>query len=385
MSAYFTHFAWTVSPYSAKTRAYLTFKRIPFTEVAPSAWTLYRDIQKAVGAAIMPTVLTPEGRWMQDSTEIIDALEERFPKVSVHPSTPKQRIAALLLELHADEWLPSVALHYRWNRHENRDFALREFGSAAFPGLPPALSRVLVRPVASKMAGYRAVVGVTHETIPGFERFTASLLAQLELHLRAYPFLFGTRPSVADFALYGPLWAHLYRDPGSTYLFRDTPHIVAWFERLMSPLGRDGAFLPDDEVPATLEPVLATLFAEQMPFVMALMDAIDVWCDAHPEATRVPRALGDHAFTVGGSSGRRRLLTYTQWMAQRPLAAYATLSATDRPAVDAWLRRLGGDAARDAIARTVRHPLERHAFKLRLATRTPALASALTAGEPAAR
>ena len=117
----------------------------------------------------------------------------------------------------------------------------------------------------------------------------------------------------------------------------------------------------------------------------ALMDAIDVWCDAHPEATRVPRALGDHAFTVGGSSGRRRLLTYTQWMAQRPLAAYAMLSATDRPAVDAWLRRLGGDAARDAIARTVRHPLERHAFKLRLATRTPALASALTAGQPAAR
>lgn len=367
MSVHFTHYAWPVSPYSAKTRAYLTFKRIPFVEVAPSALMLFLDIRKAVGAAIMPTVLSPEGEWMQDSTEIIDALERRFPRAPVTPETPKQRIAALLLELHGDEWLPSVALHYRWNRHENRAFALSEFARLAFPGVPLALSRTLIRPVANKMAGYRPVVGVTNTTIPGFERFTKQLLAQLETHLRVLPFLFGSRPSIADFALYGPLWAHLYRDPGSTYLFRDTPHIVAWFERLMSPIGREGAFLPDDEVPATLEPILATLFAEQLPFVMALMDAVDTWCDAHPSAARAPRSLGEHEFVVGGVRGRRRLLTYTQWMAQRPLAVYAGLSPDQRGDVDAWLLRLGGEDARRALAREVRHPFERRAFQMRLA------------------
>jgi hypothetical protein len=61
MSVNFLHYAWPVSPYSAKTRAYLTFKRIPFVEVAPSAITLFGDIRKAVGAAVMPTVVTPRG------------------------------------------------------------------------------------------------------------------------------------------------------------------------------------------------------------------------------------------------------------------------------------------------------------------------------------
>ncbi|MBK7772607.1 MAG: glutathione S-transferase N-terminal domain-containing protein [Sandaracinaceae bacterium] len=88
MSVNFLHYAWPVSPYSAKTRAYLTFKRIPFVEVAPSAITLFGDIRKAVGAAVMPTVVTPEGQWMQDSTEIIDALETRFPRAPVTPRRP---------------------------------------------------------------------------------------------------------------------------------------------------------------------------------------------------------------------------------------------------------------------------------------------------------
>jgi glutathione S-transferase len=311
--------------------------------------------------------VTPEGQWMQDSTEIIDALEKRFPRAPVTPETPKQRIAALLLELHADEWLPSVALHYRWNRHENREFAVSEFGRSAFPRLPAALQRLAIRPVANKMAGYRAVMGVTHSTIPGVETFTQALITQLEAHFRAYPFLFGTRPSVADFALYGPLWAHLYRDVASTYLFRDAPHVIAWFERLMNPIGRDGAFLPDDVVPSTLEHVLTTLFAEQMPFVMALMDAIDTWCAANPGATRAPRSLGDHDFVIGGAPGQRRMLTYSQWMAQRPLGAYTAVPADQRDGVDEWLQGLGGDDAVRALGRTVQHPFERHAFQMRLA------------------
>ena len=52
MNAHFTQFSWPVSPYSAKTRTYLRFKRIPFDEVEPSARMLFRDIKREVGAAI---------------------------------------------------------------------------------------------------------------------------------------------------------------------------------------------------------------------------------------------------------------------------------------------------------------------------------------------
>ncbi len=358
----YLHFGWPVSPYSAKTRAYFRFKKLPFDDRCPTVAELMLRIRRKVGRPIMPTVLTPEGEWMQDTSEIIDALERRHPTPSIIPPGPTQRVASLLLELHGDEWLPTSALHYRWNVTANAAFALDEFAAYGFPRLPRRVGRLLVRPFAEKMRGYRSIVGIHPETTSGIERFTETLIAQLETHLAEHPFLLGGRPCLGDFALFGPLWAHMFRDPGTTHLFAAAPHVRAWFERLVRPVGAPGAFAPDDAVPDTLDPIFRVLFAEQFPFVRALVSAIDSWCDANPGAERVPRALGDHAFTIGGSAGQRRLVTFTQWMAQRPLAAYGALD--DREAVDAWLARVGG---RDAMQLEIRHPFERRGFHMRLA------------------
>ena len=56
MASVLHHFGWLVSPYSAKTRAYLEFKGIPFEDHVPSARRLYTEIRPAVGR-----VLTPHG------------------------------------------------------------------------------------------------------------------------------------------------------------------------------------------------------------------------------------------------------------------------------------------------------------------------------------
>ena len=34
-----THYGWLVSPYTAKTRAYLQYSQQPFVDVEPSVWT----------------------------------------------------------------------------------------------------------------------------------------------------------------------------------------------------------------------------------------------------------------------------------------------------------------------------------------------------------
>jgi len=356
--------AWPVSPYSAKVRAYLRFKGIPFEERAPTSLRLLGRIRKAVGWAVMPTV-EANGEWLQDSTIIIETLEQRHPEPSITPPGPTQRVADLLLELHGDEWLPILAMHYRWNRPRNRAFAIDEFARYGFPRLPTLLGRLAVKSLAKKMQSYLPVLGVTRETSVGVEAFAEALIAQLDAHFAEHPFMLGSRPGIGDFAMFGPLWAHLYRDPGSTCLYDDAPNVRAWFNRLLQPSGEPGEFLPNDEVPETLDGVFRTLFAEQFTFVRGLIDKLDVYCAEHPGATRAPRALGMHPFTVGGHAGMRKLTTYTHWMAQRPLEAYHSLQ--DKAAVDHWLGRVGGlGAMRDAI----RNPQQRRDFEMSLAARS---------------
>ena len=308
-------------------------------------------VQSAVGRAVMPTVLCPDGTWLQDSSCIIDWFEERYSERPITPPGGAQRVASLLLELHGDEWLPAVAMHYRWNKPENARFALDEFARSGFPWLPRFLGRPLVSPAARKMQSYLPVLGVSPETEAGVERFASGLIAQLDAHFAEHPYLLGGRPCIGDFALFGPLWAHLFRDPATTSLIDGAPAVRAWFERLLKPPEGEGSapqdFLANDQVPSSLDPIFQTLFAEQFPYVQALVAAIDTWCDENPEATRVSRAFGWHPIAIGGAQGQRRLVTFTQWMAQRGLDAYQALQGEDKTSADAWLDRVGGAALKE--------------------------------------
>ncbi|MEH6636896.1 MAG: glutathione S-transferase N-terminal domain-containing protein, partial [Halioglobus sp.] len=100
--ALYQHLAHEVSLYSGKTRAYLRYKNIPFDEHL--SLDVHDRIKTEVGKKIVPVVVTPEGEYLQDTTVIIDRLEQRFPTPSVYPDTPAQKLVALLLELYGDEW-----------------------------------------------------------------------------------------------------------------------------------------------------------------------------------------------------------------------------------------------------------------------------------------
>lgn len=225
---------WLVSPYTAKVRAMLAAKQIPFTDSTPSVLQLYTRIKPQVGRVIMPTARLSNGEWRQDSALMCDEIEEQHPKPSTKPAGAAQHLASLLLELHADEWMPMLALHHRWNLPPNADWASREFGRCAAPWLPWVVSARLVAPFAEKMRGFRKVQGVSSGTHAGIERSAATLIAHLETHFASgpHPFLLGGRPCRGDFSVYGPLWAHLYRDPFTRPLFDDAPAVVAWMQRL---------------------------------------------------------------------------------------------------------------------------------------------------------
>lgn len=224
-----TLYGWLVSPYTAKVRAMLAYKRVPFTETHPSVAQMFTTVKPNVGRTIMPAIKLADGSWRQDSALICDEIEAAHPEHPTQPAGGAQRLASSLLELHGDEWLPILALHYRWDVPANARWAVGEFGANAFPWLPGFVSNKLASPFAAKMQSFRKVQlgtadrsriasrnrprhaargscawqvqGIGPETVEGVERFATRLIAQLEAHLSQHEFILGGAPCRGDFSL----------------------------------------------------------------------------------------------------------------------------------------------------------------------------------------
>ncbi len=355
------HYGWECSPYSSKTRSYLRYKQIPHEDISPSMWTIKRVIEAEVGFLVMPILILGDGTVLQDSSDIIDALERAYPDRSIEPPGATQQLVSRLFELFADEWLPIISMHTRWDIEENRRFAEAEFARCALPWLPGFVGRRAVRSTVSKMAGYRSTFGITEATGPEIDAWTAELLDTLDTHLGQHPYLLGGRPCLGDFALYGPLYAHVWRDPGSRELVASRAHLLAWIERMREPDGRPGDFLADDAIPDALVPILARMFTEQFPVLRETVATLSDWIDAHPDATKVPRGLGTLSFRLGEATAERTIMSYQQWQLQRPLDLYHSLVGEDRVRVDAFLDRTGGRAAMQIA---LKHRLARERFRV---------------------
>lgn len=330
---------WHLSYYSGKTRAYLRYKNIPFDDHAVDAITLMRRIPARTGATVMPVVVTPDGEWLQDTTHIVDVLEQKFPDAPVLPATPRQRFVAELLEMWADEWWIPTAMHYRWSFPENYVLFEADAGDALLPGFPRFAKNRLVAYVASKLRGYLPSVGVVPAQFVTMERWTEAMLDALDQHFTSLPFLLGSKPSIADFALLGPLYGHLGRDPYPKRTLLDPrPHLQAWVERMNAPKPGAGEFLAGDEIPVTLRPLFNALFGEFWPMLAGIRDEVGkALATLPPQRKRLPRALGTIEFPMGAARFRRDAMPYTLWMFQQIQDHYAQLDGTARASVDAWL------------------------------------------------
>ena len=133
-------------------------------------------------------------------------------------------------------------------------------------------------------------LGVTPETIPAIEASYEALLEALDAHFQCHPYLLGGRPSIADFGFMAPMFAHLGRDPVPARLMKmKAPNVFRWTERMNLANIADGEFpdcaeswLADDAIPATLEPVLALIFADWGPQWLADAALFNHWLAGQP-------------------------------------------------------------------------------------------------------
>ena len=331
------------SQFSGKARSYLRWKGVDFTEKTATP-EVYRDlVEPRIGFAVIPVLLTPDGLAVQDTADIIDHVEKAEAGPSVFPAGAVQKLASLLLELYADEWLIIPAMHYRWSYNE--PWIIGEFGRNAAPNASPEeqarMGQVLAAPVKEAIPK----VGVSEETISGIEAHYEGFLADYSAHLRKMPFVFGDRPSLADFALFGPLYGPLYRDPASGERMRRLAPVVAdWVERMLKVKADSRSLAGGDEVPTTLYPILKRQMNEQLPVLQDSVRVLGEWVMAQPKGARIKRSLGRHEFTIGGRVGERNILSFSLYRLQRVLDQYAAMSDTDRQRADRFLEAIGGRA-----------------------------------------
>ena len=116
----------------------------------------------------------------------------------------------------------------------------------------------------------------------------------------------------------------------------------------------DGAWLPDDEVPATLIPILQIFFEQMWPFLTSSISALSAFIasDKHEIGNELPRKsftatpgfeeyqTGEGLLTVpfemGGAAARRMVVPTQIWMLQRMSAAMA---AADQAELADWLKQ----------------------------------------------
>lgn len=356
MTRPYRFYAAEISYFSAKVRPALRAKGVHYLELAPD----YRGvILPRTGLAFIPIVITPDDETWQDTSAILDALEAREPAPALYPTTPVQRVVSYLVELYADEFMILPAMHYRWSFPESVAKARADF--AAMSEDPGAAERF-----AARMQGSLPFLGVTTATAAAIEAHLRELLAALTAHFAVHPFLLGDRMSLADCALMGPLYAHLYLDAVPGRLLRETaPAVGRWIERMNRPDPEAQAaagWLPDDALAPTLTPILRLIGADAVPLMLDGMRAFDAWADtASPDLLEPPRGVGGHTSRLRGVEVQRFTSSYTPWMVQRPLDAYRGLGTDGRAAVD---RALHGTGCEALFAHAPRHRVGKRRFTL---------------------
>lgn len=409
-------FSWEHSYFSGKARAHLRYKQRMgdlgegYEDILATPELTEGLLKPATGSIAIPQLHTSDGSWIQDSSDIIDFIEARHTRVPVIPSAaeaPLQSLASYLVELLADEWMVVPAFWERWHyslpgiEPNHGRYNAMQWGSMFAPGAPGqdrlaageyvfeeifGISEARINPQ-GVYAGLLQL-GCNENTEQAWWGSMENILTVLDAHFGAHDFLLGGMPSLGDFGLFGPLYAHIYRDATSGFMLRTQHPVVSeWVERTngdnqtartygqqLYSLGADGElvarpatsddgqWLAGDHLPPTLDALIAVFFDEMWPTLTSTMEKTSAFIAsaAHQGGGELPgktftadlpwfeHQTGDgaltHGFEIGGVEARRMVIPYQIWMLQRLAAVLdeATAEEPSRSRVSAWLNQFSG-------------------------------------------
>jgi glutathione S-transferase len=260
------------SPYTRKMLAALRYRRIPYRYVTQTA-----RIQSLPPARVplLPTFyfLKADGSLepMVDSSLIIRRLDTECDSRQIAPACAGVALLDSLIEDYADEWLTKAMFHYRWTYEPdiNKSIALLPMWFE-----PPMDDETLYsqgRAFANRQISRLRYVGSNSVTGPVIEAGFSRLLGILERHFLNYPFMFGHRPTAADFAIYGQLSQCALFDPTpAAVVLKEAPRVLGWTIAMEDLSGTESEDLFSlEELPPTTLELLAEVGATHVPLLLA--------------------------------------------------------------------------------------------------------------------
>lgn len=267
------------SPYSHKVRAVMRYRRIPHDWVIVRGGfdgTAQTDKLRPLRKQMFPIVLFPDGTPWTDSTPIIHELEARHPgDRSVLPPSAGERFLARLIEDFADEWLPIPLMAFRWTSDEDVAFCARRqmqgwMGAVSEEELAAGMARFTMR-----QQKVRTALGAGDPAATElFHRQYLALLEALEAGLTHRLFLFGDRPSIADFGLYG-MFSQFAVDPTAARILREhAVRLYQWTHYVDDLSGHDGDWSANRQPGDTVCALVKLAGRSLLPMMVAVAEAV---------------------------------------------------------------------------------------------------------------
>ena len=256
------------SPYSRKLRAIMRYRRLPHI------WRLNRPTMSpeidAIKPKLIPILRFPDGTYRIDSTPLAHELEARHSERSIIPPDAADAFICHLIEDYADEWGTKWMFHHRWKEDATAAWAASWIAQDTLPAPQGTQGQAFAKFFHDRQRGRMALVGSTPATAALIENSYINVLRILGKQLGGERYLFGTRPSLADFALFGQL-AQLSTDPWPlTIMRKEAPLLEGWVMVLDDASGLEGEWQPDAAWAAeTRKALLERIGAEYLPFLSA--------------------------------------------------------------------------------------------------------------------
>jgi glutathione S-transferase len=315
------------SPYSHKIRSVFRYRRIPHTWSVPQGefsggGTLGSDDKsdgdsdlRRAKKGVVPVVKYPDGSYKADSTPIIYELESLHAERSVVPPHAGLAFLSHLIEDMADEFLPLPMFHYRWTDDQvwcSRRQMFGWNGASSDAELEKSAQAFLDR-----QAGQLSSGALKREPMRNaYERFLEVMEDQLRHHL----FLFGTRPSLAEFGIYGQLTQYAVDPTVCAMLKEQAVRTYQWTHHMSDLSGVEGEWF---EPPAALTEQLAAFLRYTAEFYL-------------PMAQLLVSATGMENLEQAANGMRYRVKTFLGLKGE-----LANLSADEVGAIEPSLRSAG--------------------------------------------
>ena len=305
------------SPYSLKMRALLRYRRLPHHWIVPQGYLGSKGELHQAGKGMIPVLQYPDGQYYADSTPLIYELEARHAgQRSVLPDDPAAAFLSHLIEDMADELLVAAMFDLRWSAELDRKFcATRQLSGWLGPIARPDLE-ALVEKFTHRQTTLRSTWVATEGGRHLLADFYVATLGVIESMLERSAYLFGNRPSIADFGLYGQL-SQCAVDPSASAIMRArAPRTYQWTQSLDDACGVEGDWAPASVWETSVREMLVLVGRYYLPLLIAHHLAIEA------EEETFELVVGDHAWRGKTDRYKQKCLVWLQreWAGLDPAA-----------------------------------------------------------------